>query len=133
MIGTIVQRVLRLLHLTPMSLAAKCRLMFGSAVLFSLAIALLIPYIWMRQLTYKVLLDTNKAQADSMLRSHFQPGPSGGIKLPELNEPGDGEGPQRAQLRVGPLSQGPAQERAGVCDRRAGEAAGHRSGQRQSG
>ena len=93
MIGTIIQRVLRLLHLTPMSLAAKCRLMFGSAVLFSLAIALLIPYIWMRQLTYKVLLDTNKAQADSMLRSHFQPGPSGGIKLPELNDRGTAKDP----------------------------------------
>ena len=48
MIGKIVQRVLRLLHLTPLSLAEKCRFMFGAAVLFSLAIALLIPYIWMR-------------------------------------------------------------------------------------
>jgi signal transduction histidine kinase len=88
MIGKIVQRVLRLLHLTPLSLAEKCRFMFGAAVLFSLAIALLIPYIWMRQLTYKVLLDTNKARADSVLRCHFQPGPSGGIKLPELNDRG---------------------------------------------
>ena len=93
MIGTIIQRVLRLLHLTPLSLAAKCRIMFGSAVLFSLVIALLIPYIWMRQLTDKVLLDTNKAQADSMLRSHFQPGPSGGIKLPELNDRGAAKDP----------------------------------------
>ena len=29
------QRVLRFLHLTPLSLAEKCRIMFGAAVLFS--------------------------------------------------------------------------------------------------
>jgi len=98
MIGMILQRVLRFLHLTPLSLAEKCRIMFGAAVLFSLTIALLIPYIWMRQLTYKVLLDTNKARAESMLRSHFQPGPSGGIKLPELNDRGVAKDPNERSL-----------------------------------
>ena len=79
MIGQTVQRVLRFLHLTPLSLAEKCRIMFGAAVLFSLVLALLIPYIWMRQLTGKVLLDTNKAKAESvLLRSHFRPTPAGG-------------------------------------------------------
>lgn len=72
-LGKILQRVLRFLHLTPLSLAEKCRIMFGAAVLFSLIIALLIPYIWMSQLTKKVLLDTNKARVESLLfRSHFQ-------------------------------------------------------------
>jgi len=92
-IGRIIQRVLRFLHLTPLSLAEKCRIMFGAAVLFSLTIALLIPYIWMRQLTGKVLLDTNKARAGVVLRSHFQSGPSGGTKLPELNDRGAAKDP----------------------------------------
>ena len=99
MIGKIVQRVLRLLHLTPLSLAEKCRFMFGAAVLFSLAIALLIPYIWMRQLTGKVLLDTNKARAESvLLRSHFRPAPSGGIHLAELNDRGAAKDPNERSL-----------------------------------
>ena len=46
-LGKILQRVLRFLRLSPLSLAEKCRFMFGAAVLFSLVIALLIPYIWM--------------------------------------------------------------------------------------
>jgi two-component system sensor histidine kinase BarA len=88
-IGKTIQRVLVRLHLAPLSLAEKCRLMFGSAVLFSLALALLIPYIWMQQLTSKLLLDTNRAKVESvLLRAHFRLGPSGEIRLPELNERG---------------------------------------------
>ena len=98
MFGKMLQRVLRFLHLTPLSLAEKCRIMFGAAVLFSLAIALLIPYIWMRQLTGKLLLDTNKAKAGWVLRSHFQLGPSGGIKLPELNDRGAAKDPNERGL-----------------------------------
>jgi two-component system sensor histidine kinase BarA len=88
------QRVLRRLHLSPLSLAEKCRLMFGAAVLFSLATALLIPYIWMKQLTRKVLLDTHKAKAQAVLQHlHFQLGPSGGIRLAELNDQGAARDP----------------------------------------
>ena len=88
-LGKTLQRILRFLHLMPLSLAEKCRVMFGAAVLFSLAIALLIPYVWMRQLTRKVFLDTNRAKAEAvLLRSHFQLGPSGEVKLPALNEQG---------------------------------------------
>jgi two-component system sensor histidine kinase BarA len=93
-LGRVLQRGLRFLHLTPLSLAAKCRIMFGAAVLFSLVIALLIPYIWMRQLTRKVLLDTNKARAESvLLRAHFRlrPSLSGETPLPPLNEQGAAE------------------------------------------
>ena len=85
-LGKKIQTVLRLLHLTPLSLAEKCRIMLGAAVLGSLVIALLIPYIWMRQLTRKVLLDTNKARAESVvLRLHFRLQPSGDTSLPALN------------------------------------------------
>ncbi len=93
MIGRIVQHVLRRLHLSPLSLAEKCRIMFGAAVLFSLVIALLIPYIWMRELTYTVVLETNQAKAESMLPSHFRSGSSGDIKLPELTERGTAKDP----------------------------------------
>lgn len=89
------QRVLRFLHLTPLSLAAKCRIMFGAAVLFSLAIALLIPYIWMRQLNTKVLLNANKARSESLVRSHFRLKPPGDVTLPELNERGAARDPNQ--------------------------------------
>ncbi len=93
-LGKTLQKVLRFLHLMPLSLAEKCRVMFGAAVLFSLAIALLIPYVWMRQLTRKVFLDTNRAKAEAvLLRSHFQLGPSGEGKLPALNGQGTARDP----------------------------------------
>lgn len=83
------QRVLRFLHLTPLSLAEKCRIMFGAAVLFSLSIALLLPYIWMSQLTKKVLLDTNKMRVESvLLRTHFQLDELSRMARPELNSQG---------------------------------------------
>jgi len=94
MIGMMIQRVLRRLHLSPLSLAEKCRIMFGAAVLFSLTLALLIPYVWMRQLTFKWLLDTHKAKAESvLLRSHFRLTPSGDIHLAELNNRGAAKDP----------------------------------------
>jgi two-component system, NarL family, sensor histidine kinase BarA len=93
-LGKILQRVLQFLHLTPLSLAEKCRIMFGAAVLFSLAIALLIPYIWMRQLTQKVLLDTNKARVESaLLRSHFRLREPGAMAPPELDSSGAAKDP----------------------------------------
>jgi len=68
--------------------------MFGAAVLFSLAIALLIPYIWMRQLTQKVLLDTNKARVESaLLRSHFRLREVGALAPPELDSNGAARDP----------------------------------------
>jgi signal transduction histidine kinase len=88
------QRILRVLHLSPLSLDQKCRLMFGSAVLLSLAIALMIPYAWLRQLTRMVLLEAHAGRVESVLeRLHFQLGTSGGMKLPELNERGTARDP----------------------------------------
>ncbi|MCL5280896.1 MAG: ATP-binding protein [Planctomycetes bacterium] len=98
MIGKIIQRVLRFLHLTPLSLAEKCRIMFGAAVLFTLILALLIPYVWMRQLTGKVLLDTNKAWSDALLRTHFRPAPAGDVRLAELNGRGAAKDPNERSL-----------------------------------
>jgi len=98
-LGNAIQRVLRVLHLSPLSLAGKCRVMFGSAVLLSLVIALLIPYAWLRQLTRKVLLDTNAAKVEAvLLRSHFQLGVSGGMKLPELDDQGTARDPNEPDM-----------------------------------
>lgn len=87
-LGNVFQWTLRVLHLSPLSVAAKCRLLFGSAVLVSLVIALLIPYAWMRQLTRIVLLESNAAKMEVLLRSHFQLETSGGMKGPSLNNRG---------------------------------------------
>jgi two-component system sensor histidine kinase BarA len=121
-IGKTIQRVLRFLHLTPLSLADKCRIMFGAAVLFSLAIALLIPYIWMGQLKSKVLLDTNRARAESVLfRSHFRRASAGEIRLPELDDQGAAREPnepgvlwvpfQKNQGRIDPARLSEAQQK----------------------
>jgi len=77
------------LRLWPLSLAEKCRLAFGIAVVFTLIIALLLPYIWMGQLVQKSLLDSNKAKALAVLsRLHFQLKDSGESALPALNAAG---------------------------------------------
>jgi two-component system sensor histidine kinase BarA len=65
-------KVLRKLRLKPLSLAEKCRLQFGAAVLFSLALALLIPYFWMGKLTEKIALDAGRAVAETVYERHFQ-------------------------------------------------------------
>jgi len=98
-LGNAIQRILRVLHLSPVSLAGKCRVMFGSAVLLSLVIALLIPYAWLRQLTRKVLLDTNAAKVEAvLLRSHFKLGVSGGMTPPELSDRGTARDPNEPDM-----------------------------------
>ncbi|MBN1805274.1 MAG: HAMP domain-containing protein [Sedimentisphaerales bacterium] len=81
-------KLLRLLRLFPISLAKKCRVTFGAAVIFILIIALLIPYIWMGQLIKKDLLDTGRARSQTLLDSHFQLGKSGRTNLLPLNNLG---------------------------------------------
>ncbi len=82
------QRLLELLRLSPLSLAKKCRLTFGTAVVFILALALLLPYIWMGQLTKKGLLDTGQARSQALLDRHFQlKGPTE-TALPALDKTG---------------------------------------------
>ncbi len=71
-INRIWHRILVFLHLSPLSLAEKCRLSFGAAVVFVLTLALLIPYIWMGQLAKKSLLDSGSAKAEVLQSRHFQ-------------------------------------------------------------
>ena len=59
-VGRIWQKLLKLLRLSPLSLAKKCQLTFGVAVVFTLALALVLPYVWMSQLTKKDYLDTDR-------------------------------------------------------------------------
>ena len=81
-------RALEFLHLLPLSLAEKCRLAFGAAVVFILTLALLIPYIWMGQLTKKASLDAGRAKAETLLRQHFRLKKTGETPLPPLANTG---------------------------------------------
>ncbi len=76
------QKLLKLLRLSPVSLAKKCRITFGAAVIFILTIALLLPYIWMGQLIKKDLLDTGRARSQTLLDRHFQLKNTGQTTLP---------------------------------------------------
>jgi two-component system sensor histidine kinase BarA len=67
------QRLLKFLRLSPLSLAKKVQVTFGAAVLFILALALLLPYVWMGQLIKTDLLDTGRARSQALLDRHFQP------------------------------------------------------------
>lgn len=76
------RRLLTLLRLSPVSLAKKCRITFGAAVVFILSIALLLPYIWMGQLIKKDLLDAGRARSQTLLDRHFQLDNTGQTALP---------------------------------------------------
>ena len=82
------QKLLGLLRLSPLSLAKKCRITFGAAVVFILTIALLLPYIWMGQLIKKNLLDTGRARSQAMLDRHFQLKDPAQTTLPALDNTG---------------------------------------------
>ena len=81
-------RLLSRLRLKPLSLAEKCRLQFGAAVILSLTVALLIPYLWMDKLTEKIALDTGRAVADRVYEQHFRMRPRVQQELPALTENG---------------------------------------------
>ncbi len=92
-VHNIYHRILVLLRLSPLSLAKKCQLMFGVAVIFTLVIALLLPYIWMGQLTKKDYLDTERAKAETLLfRNHFQ-----------LKDPSEAPSGTPSQMALAPL------------------------------
>ncbi len=98
-IKRIYQKVLVFLHLSPLSLAEKCRIAFGTAVLLILAIALLIPYGWMRQLTRQILLDASRARAETLIRRHFQLRAAGETTLAMLNDRGKVMDPNKNDIR----------------------------------
>ena len=66
------KKLLKILRLSPLSLAVKCQLMFGSAVVLTLVLALILPYIWMQLLVKKGYLDTERAKTDLLFSQHFQ-------------------------------------------------------------
>ena len=66
------KRVLRILRLSPLSLAVKCQLMFGLAFVFTLILALILPYIRMQQLAKQGYLDTERAKTDFLFATHFK-------------------------------------------------------------
>ena len=98
-IHKIYHRILVFLHLSPLSLAEKCRLAFGAAVVLTLAIALLIPYMWMRQLTRQILLDAGRAKAETLVRRHFQIRPAGETTLAPLDDRGNVIDPNKSDMR----------------------------------
>jgi len=82
------QRVKERLYKKPISLAEKCRLQFGGAVLFSLILALLIPYLWMNKLTEKAALDSGRSISHAFYENHFFPKTSEAEILPRLSDSG---------------------------------------------
>jgi two-component system sensor histidine kinase BarA len=82
------RRLLKRLRLWPLSLAEKCRIAFGAAVILVLALALLWPYIWMGQLTKQAYLDAGRAKAENLLRQHFRLKEPGQTDLPTLADSG---------------------------------------------
>ena len=80
--------ILVFLHLSPLSLAEKCRLTFGGAVVLVLIIALLIPYIWMGQLTKNAFLNAGRARSDYLLKHHFKLDSARLSTLPPLESSG---------------------------------------------
>lgn len=67
-----IEKLVHLLYRRPMSLAGKCRLLFGAAVILILALALLIPYFWMGKLTERTMLDSGQAVVNTIYEHHFK-------------------------------------------------------------
>jgi len=87
-IGKLYREVAAFLHFSPLSLAKKCGVTFGAAVILVLVLALSIPYIWMRQLTRNELLGAGRAKSEMLLRRHFQTEGVGEGALPRLDNTG---------------------------------------------
>ncbi len=65
-------RLLKVKEIWPLSLARKVQATFGAAVILVLALALLIPYIWMGKLTTKGLLEAGRSRSKVLLDRHFK-------------------------------------------------------------
>ena len=70
-ISRIWHKIIVFSHLSPLSLAEKCRLYFAAAVIVSLGLALLVPSVWMKRLAMQASLDAGRAKAETLLRYHF--------------------------------------------------------------
>jgi len=92
-------QLLKTLRLRPVSLAGKCRLLFGTAILFVLFIALTIPYLWMGKLTEKAVLDSGRAVVNTVYERHFKLGAADGNGLVMLEESGAGKQAQSSRVK----------------------------------
>lgn len=93
---------MKILHLSPFSLAGKCRVAFGLAVALVLILALLLPYIWMGQLTKNAALDAGRAKTEMLLARHFQEKDASKATLPALGNRGavlDANNPEMRWIR----------------------------------
>lgn len=93
------RQLLTTLYLRPVSLAGKCRLLFGAAILFVLAFALLIPYLWMGKLTEKAVLDSGRAVVNTVYERHFKLGGEGDKGLVMLEESGARKEAQSSRVK----------------------------------
>jgi len=98
-VGRVWQRLLQLLRLTRLSLAAKCQMTFGAAVLLTLALGLLLPYIWMGKLTKQASLDAGRAKAEVLLRQHFRLKTPGETSPAALDNKGAQLDPNKPEIR----------------------------------
>ncbi|MBN1974587.1 MAG: HAMP domain-containing protein [Sedimentisphaerales bacterium] len=92
------KKLLQALRLSPLSLAVKCQLMFGLAVVLTLFLALILPYIWMQQLVKKGYLDTERAKTELLFAQHFQNSSSGNSALVPLDNAGRAVDPNNPQI-----------------------------------
>jgi signal transduction histidine kinase len=104
------QKLLRRLRLWPLSLAEKCRLTFGAAIILVLVLALLLPYIWMGQLTKRALLDAARVKAETLMQQHFQREQPGQATLPALGGTGAILDPNERQVQWVRFSKDPQKQ-----------------------
>ncbi len=71
-VGVVYHQLLVLVHLSPLSLAEKCRIAFGAAILLILSLVLSILYVWMGKLTTQSYYSSERARTEILLREHFQ-------------------------------------------------------------
>lgn len=71
-IKLLIDDLLKKVRLKPDTVAGKCRLQFGLAIILILALALLAPYYWMSKLTEKAPLDTGSAISELLLDGHIR-------------------------------------------------------------
>jgi signal transduction histidine kinase len=84
----IYHKILAIFHLSPLSLAEKCGVAFVGAEILVLVLALLLPYIWMGQLTKEAALNAGRAKSEMLLARHFQMQRAGETSLPVLDSRG---------------------------------------------
>jgi two-component system sensor histidine kinase BarA len=87
-IRRIYHKILEIFHLSPLSLAAKCGAAFVAAVMLVLILALLLPYVWMGQLTKNAALDAGRAKTEMLLARHFREGRTQETAPPQLDSRG---------------------------------------------